>query len=309
MTDHRDQRQEAALDWIVRTNDPDFDAWDAFTLWLEADPANADAYHRLADAEISARPMVDAVTIPEEAPARIAPKRSGPRLAIAASVALLVAVTTTLVGPRLLPVEHSTAAGQLATISLGGSDKLVMNGDTRLTLSGFDRRNVRLEKGQIFLRLTDKSLGQVDVRSGDLHLIDAGTKFEVSRNGRSTRVLVSEGVVVADPGGAGLRLAVGQQLDTADGARLLQAVAADPNAAGAFERGQLLYLDQPIERVAIDLRRSTGIDFSTSKAISGQRFSGTLSVAAVKRDPRSIGPLLGVSMHQSGRGWTLGALE
>ena len=59
--------------------------------------------------------------------------------------------------------------------------------------------------------------------SGDLELVDVGV-FEVSRDGRETRVLVSDGVIVADPDGAGSSWA-GQRLDTEDGATVLQATA------------------------------------------------------------------------------------
>jgi transmembrane sensor len=117
---------------------------------------------------------------------------------------------------------------------------------------------------------------------------------------------VSEGAVVADPEGAGLKLAAGQRLDTRDGATLLEAMPADAGSVGAFERGQLSYVDEPIENVVADLRRSTGIDFSTSAAIRARRFSGTLSVAEVKRDPRSLEALLGIAMERSGHGWKLG---
>ncbi len=52
--------REAALDWLVRTNDPEFDGWDEFIAWLEASPANADAYHRLAASEAEMLPLVEA---------------------------------------------------------------------------------------------------------------------------------------------------------------------------------------------------------------------------------------------------------
>ncbi|HXG81323.1 MAG TPA: hypothetical protein VNJ05_05940, partial [Sphingomicrobium sp.] len=91
-----------------------------------------------------------------------------------------------------------------------------------------------------------------------------------------------------------------------DGARVLKAEAADPSSVGAFERGQLSYVDELLDKVIADLHRSTGIDFSTSAAIRARRFSGTLSVAEVKRDPRSLEPLLGVSLERSGQGWRLG---
>jgi len=296
--------REAALDWIVRTNDPEFDGWEEFTAWLEADPKNADAYHELAQSEAALLPWVETVPATDVSQPGQAPSRRG--FAIAASVAAIAAVSTAIVAPRLMPVEYSTGPGETRIVSLGGSDQLVMNGDTRLELAGFDRRTVRLGEGQLLLKLRDAGQGKVEVQSGDLKLVDVGTVFEVARDGHATRVLVSEGAVVADPGGAGLKLAAGQRLDTIDGAAALQAAPADVSSVGSFERGQLAYLDEPLEHVVADLRRSTGIAFSTSSAVGMQRFSGTLSVSEIKRDPRSLEPLLGVHMERTEQGWKLG---
>ena len=295
-------RREAALDWLVRTNDPEFDRWDEFTAWLEESPANADAYHALAAGEADMLPLVEAVP-PAAQPARRPLRR---RLALAAGVAAFAALATAVIAPRMMPTSYSTGPGEVRIVSLGGQDQLVMNGDTRLELAGWDRRSVRLEQGQVLLRLHDANGERIEVISGDLQLVDVGTVFEVSRDGRETRVLVSEGAVIADPDGARLKLASGQRLDTQDGAALLQALSADVSSVGSFERGQLTYVDEPLDNVIADVRRSTGIDISASAAISTRRFTGTLSVAEVKRDPRSLEPLLGISIERSGQGWKLG---
>ncbi len=208
---HDPDRREAALDWLVRTNDPEFDRWDDFTAWLEESPANADAYHapggrRGRDAAAgrgSCRPCSEPVRVPERR-----------RLALAASVAALAVLGTAVIAPRMMPVDYSTGPGEVRIVSLGGQDQLVMNGDTKLQLAGWDRRSVTLEQGQVLLRLRDPGEDKVELLSGDLKLVDVGTVFEVSRDGRNTRVLVSEGAVVADPDGAGLKLAAGQRLDT-----------------------------------------------------------------------------------------------
>lgn len=295
-------RREAALEWLVRTNDPEFDRWDEFTAWLEESPANADAYHALLGSEAELLPLVECLP-PAAEPAR---RRDRLRLAMVAGVAGFAALATAVIAPRMMPVDYSTGPGEVRIIALGGQDQLVMNGDTRLQLAGWDRREVRLEQGQLLLRLRNPDGEKVQVMSGDLELVDVGTIFEVSRDGHETRVLVSEGAVIADPDGARLKLASGQRLDTEDGATVLQAVAADVSSVGSFERGQLAYLDEPLDNVVADIRRSTGIDISASAAISTRRFTGTLSVAEVKRDPRSLEPLLGISIERSGQGWRLG---
>jgi transmembrane sensor len=292
--------REEALGWVVRTNDPDFSAWDEFTEWLERSPEHASAYHRLLASEDEVKPL-----LPAAAPIAQGPRwRLGARSAGWFSAAAAAAVAVLAV-PRVMPVEHSTLPGQTATIALGGRDKILLNGGTRVELGGWNRRNVRLVEGQILLSLEEPGGRQVAVESGDLRLVDVGTVFEVTRSGQTTRVSVSKGAVMADPHGAALRLDPGEGLETSDGATRLAAIPADAAAVGSFAQGQLLYRGERVDRIVEDLRRSSGIDFSSDPAIDGQRFTGTLSVKEVKRDPRSLEPLLGFEIERSGQGWRL----
>ena len=304
MTEFPDHIREEALGWLVETNDPGFDRWDEFTAWLERDSQNADAYHRLASSEEQLRPMVETLTAPQRVGVEPRPLRR--RWAVAASIAILAAAGTAVVAPRLMTQSYSTAPGETRIVALGGADQLVLNGDTKLTVGGWDGRDIKLEQGQLLLRLRDAGKGKVELMSGDLKLVDVGTVFEVSRDGHATRVIVGEGAVVADRDAARLKLASGQRLDTEDGASVLQAMPADAASVGAFERGQLVYVAEPLDKVVDDLRRSTGIDISASAAITSRRVSGTLSVAEVKRDPKSLEALLGVSLERTGNRWKLG---
>jgi transmembrane sensor len=213
-----------------------------------------------------------------------------------------------LAGGRPGACRRLSCAGPIGgrTIALADGDELVLNGSTEIRLAAFDRRDIRLERGQLLLRLHGRDKGAVQVRSGDLELVDVGTVFEVFRDQKSTRVVVSEGAVVADPDGAGLRIDKGEKLEATDGATRLQAAPALTESVGAWQRGQLAYLDEPLPNVAADLSRSTGIDFSASAAMGSRRFSGTLAIADIKRDPASLGPLLGVPVARTARGWRLG---
>jgi transmembrane sensor len=293
--------RDAAIGWFVRTNDPDFDAWDDFTAWLESDPANADAYHAVASDEADFLPVIERA---KTQPAQV--RSAVPRRAAFASVAAAIAAALAIIiTPRVMPVEYHTVPGEIRTVSLGGRDQLVMNGETSIKLTGFNRQNVRLEKGQVVLSLLEPGPSRVALTSGDLKLVDVGTTYEVSRDGHQTRVLVSDGAVLADPDGARLQIDRGQRLDTTDGAPTLRAMPADIASVGSFQRGQLSYVEEPLGNVVADLRRSTGLDIYLSEAMTARRFTGTLSVAEVRRDPRSLGPLLGVSLQPSGKGWKL----
>lgn len=300
------ERRSEALDWVVRTNDPDFSNWDEFTQWLEQSPGNADAYHRLLASEEEIAPYLRALPQERSGPElRVAtpPERRRARAPLWLATAGVAAALTAIVAPRFTPVEHVTRPGEMRIVSLGGRDEIVLNGGTRMVLAGFNKRQVRLEQGQILLSLREPGASTIEVESGDLDLVDIGTVFEVTRSGTSTEVAVSEGSVVADPKGARLQLKTGQGLSTADGASVLKAKTVDPAAAGGFARGQLVYRDEPIERVLADLHRSTGLDFDGDRTINAIRFTGTLSVKEVKRDPRSLEPLLGVRVEGSDRGW------
>ena len=299
MTDQRDQRIEAAIGWLAKTNDADFSDWDGFTAWLEADPRNADVWHKVAESEAIVTPLIAELGVAQ------VPERPRWQWAVAAGVAALGAFGLTAV-PVLVGKDYSTMPGETRTIALAAGDELVLNGGTAVHLAGLGQRDIRLERGQLLVRLHGPGHRGVEVQSGDLKVTDVGTVFEVSRTGHSTRVVVAEGAVIADPDGARLRLASGEKLETEDGAARLRAEPALRESVGAWQHGQLAYLDEPIATVAADLRRSTGIDFSASGAMGSRRFSGTLSLAEVKRDPAGLGPLLGVSVTPSGTGWRLG---
>jgi len=295
---------EEALAWLVRTNDPDFQDWEAFTEWLESDSGNASAYHRLADSEIEMRPLVERVArsipLPAKAPARTR------RYAIAASLAVVAAAGATVIVPRLSPVPYSTGPGEQRTLTLAQGDRILMNGDTRLTLAGFDRRTVRLEQGEILLRLHGSGEDKVRVESGDLKLVDVGTIFDVVREATTTSVTVAEGAVIADPDGARLALRKGSRLDAKDGDTILRATTVDTASVGAWNSGQLSYRAEPLTRVVSDLRRSTGIDFALQPDMGPRQFTGTLAIAEVRRDPQALAPLLGVNMRRSGKRWEIG---
>ena len=291
---------EQALDWLVRTNDPEFQDWERFTEWLESDSGNADAYHRLAGSEVEVRPLVErAAPRPVEGPGRTR------RYAIAAGLAVLAAAAATVLVPRLSPVPYSTGPGEQRTIKLAQGDQILMNGDTRLTLAGLDRRTVRLEQGEVLLRLHGSAGDKVHVVSGDLELVDVGTVFDVVREAATTSVTVAEGEVVADPDGARLALRGGSRLDAKDGDTVLRAISVETASIGAWSSGQLSYRSEPLGRVVADLRRSTGIDFVLQPDMGPRQFTGTLAIAEVRRDPQALAPLLGVNMQRSGKRWEI----
>ena len=309
MTAKYPDREEQALGWLVRFDDPEFADWHSFTLWLEEDPANAEAYQQLAIAEQDMVPLArKALSRRDVVPARVAEQRQrrSPRFAWLAAAAMIIALLP-VVALQYAGTAYSTGPGQHRTIALGGSDHLILNGDTSVRLSGLNRRHVRLESGQVLLVLKDKGKGPVTLESGDLQLVDVGTVFDVTRDEIATRVEVREGAVLVDPSGARLRLPAGSRLDTVDGARRLKPRQVDAASIGIWSSGQLDYDDEPLPRVLGDIRRATGLKLRPGISVHGKRFTGSLSIASVKHDPQTLEGLLGVSMTAGNGGWTIQA--
>lgn len=303
MIPDRSTLRDEALNWLVKTGDPGFDDWDAFTDWLERSPGHADAYHQVAG-DVAEMDEWLADVPPPASPAPLPVRRFAPaRWGIAASVAALAVTGTFVLSPAFTSDHYSTAAGETRTIALGNGDQLILNGDTVVEIAGFDRRDIAIDRGQMLLRLDSDR--HVEVTAGDLQFVDIGTVFEVSRDGNQTRLLVEQGSVMADPSGAKVMVRAGQMLEAADGASRLKPSSTPSAEPGSWTSGQLSYFDASIGQVTTDLRRSTGLAFSPSAAMAQRRFSGTLSVDQVRKDPSSLGPLLGARVVKSDGQWML----
>lgn len=303
MTPDQRSTNDQALDWLVKTGDPDFDDWDGFTAWLEQSPANADAYHAQAGGIADMDQWLDKVEPVVAPPLPLPTRNHRVRWAVAASFAALAATGAVLLSPAFTTDHYTTVAGQTQTIALGDGDELLLNGETEVKLGGLNRRDVDVEQGQVLLKMA--SGRHVEVTAGDVSFVDVGTVFEVAREGSRTRLLVKQGVVMADPSGAKVRVGAGQMLETSDGASQLKPLPSSDAEAGGWSTGQLTYSNATLTQVAIDLRRSTGLAFSPSGATGRRTFSGTLSVDNIRHDPASLAPLFGVQVRNSGGQWIL----
>lgn len=300
MTGPADPIQAAALDWLVRVNDPDFSDWDDFTQWLEADPAHGEAYHQLVASEEMLR---DEVQLTEVATV-MSVRRNWQRWGTIGGGALAASLAIATLVPGISSISYETRPGEMQVVELGDGDTLTLNGDTRVSLSRYDRRAIRLDHGQVYLAL-DSDTKTVALEAGDLTITDIGTHFEVTREAGSTRIAVSEGAVQAERGTSRAVVKAGQQLDTQDGAGRLMAEEAVGDGVGLWQQGLLFYTDEDLAVVVADLKRSTALDFQLDEAIARRRFSGTLAIADVRDHPETLGPLLGVSMRRTEDGWRL----
>lgn len=296
-----DHIRAEALAWAVRTGDPAFAEWDAFTLWLEADPAHALAYDRVAGAvadaadALAARPVAN-----DDAPA---PRRWWAGGAVAAALAGVL-MFSLWNGPQGSTIV-TTAPGETELIALDDGSTITLAGGTRIELTDGNDREARLLEGQALFTVVHDDSDPFVLLAGEDRLVDVGTIFDV-KLGRGGIVLgVSEGAVVFNPDGHNEQVDAGEFLLRRAGSDDVEMGQIDLAQVGEWTQGRLTFDMASLDVVAEDLTRATGLVFTATAGRTGRTVTGSLLTAPVKDNPRMLEALLDVRVRQVGEGWEI----
>lgn len=312
MTSTEDLIRQQAIEWALSTQEADFAGWDGLVRWLEADPRHTDAYDRamaagnvIPDLAAIAAPVLPQPANDED---RAAPRSSSRRSwmygAIAASVLAIIAVPVWQMRPQ--PYAVATVIGETESIQLADGSRILLNGGTRLTLDRRDIRFARLESGEALFEVRHNASDPFVVETGSVRLVDAGTAFNVIRNGTSLDVAVSEGVVIVNPERENVRLPAGRRarVDNTTDQVTVSDIATDQ--VGSWRSGQLSFADTPLAEVAAALERGLGARIAVAPAISARPFSGVIQIRGRGAQAVvSIAPVLGTRAVRRGDGWEL----
>lgn len=305
MADAWNRIDEEAAAWQVRLRDASSADWEAFTAWLEADPAHGAAYDlvALADLELDGLPPAEPVRVIETP----APRRIGRRSVFgwggAAVAAALVGVITLNMGGSTYDV--ATGAGERRVIALEDGSRIALNGGTRLVLDRDDPRFARVEQGEALFTVVHDDARPFRVEAGEARLVDMGTVFNVVHDGGRTDVAVSEGAVRWHRGGARVDLTAGMALSQR-GTERPAVVRTELTAVGGWRAGRLSYSGARYDEVATDLSRNLGAPVSIGADAAARRFSGVIVIdrdAAVTME--RVGALLELNARRTGDGWSL----
>jgi transmembrane sensor len=300
-----DERVEEAIGWVIRTRDPAFDEWDAFTAWLEAEPEHSRLYDQLmlADDEIAHHLSRRKATARRPGLRRRWPVVGS---AVAAAFALLAVALPTLTGRDFTPQTIASRMGEKLTVRLPDGSRIDVNGGTRLVLDG--PRHARLEHGEALFTVVHDEKRPFEVTSGDVVVRDVGTVFNLVRTSQSFTATVSEGEIVFNPDRESVSVPAGRELRD-EGDRLVLTDAA-PGQADGWRRGRLIFRGASLQRIADDLSRSLGLTVAVDKSAADRRFSGIIQLdGAGEQALRSAATILGVRLRRSGSAWVLVASE
>jgi transmembrane sensor len=312
MTDTGEQMRLQAIDWAIATHDPDFSDWDGFARWLEADPRHTIAYDQALSAgakvaELSAevRPALSQAANDEDPVVyRAHVRRRWMVGALAASLLAVVAIPAWQMRPQ--PYSVTTAMGQSESVDLPDGSRIVMNGGTTLALDRRYPRYARLETGEALFEVRHNAADPFVVESGDVRLVDAGTAFNVLRDGGSLDVAVSEGVVIVNPKAENVRLPAGRRASIAGTSASILVSDVPVDQVASWRSGRLSFSGTSLAQVAAALERSLGARISVVPSIAARPFSGVVQIAG--RDSAavtSIAPVLGTRAVRRGDGWEL----
>jgi transmembrane sensor len=302
----------AALDWALRVGDPAFEDWEGFTHWLDENPAHSRAYDTIAaavadGAELigSAAPANDDAQPAIVAAAPRRPRRAWLGGAIAASLVLVGGLWVWQAGSRDL-YRIETAPGQVRTVALDTQTRVDLAGGTAMEFDRKDPRFARLESGQALFTVRHDEAHPFRVTVGEDTLVDVGTVFDVRHDGEDLSVAVSEGAVQFNPKAQDVRIAPGEVLQRRGKAGDYTLGKIASAQVGEWREGRVTFEDTPLEAVAADLARATGVAYAVAPGSTDRKVSGSLLVAPLRDDPAALGPLLGVKVREDGNRWVIG---
>lgn len=298
---------EEALTWVIRTRDPGFEDWDAFTIWLESDPARAAAYDALMaddaalDAIIPAEPVIMPVAANDDAPPS---RRRLFWVGGGAMAAALVAAVSIGTMDRSDIYAVATRPGETRSVTLKDGTRIDLNGSTRLRLDHDNPRFAALDAGEAAFTVRHDAANPFQVTVGDAVFEDAGTVFNIVRTDAATRIGVSEGKVIYNPKVEAIALPAGRALsEDTQGLRIMDVA---PTAVASWRQGRLVYANTPLTDVGEDIARSIGVRVDITPGARAMRFTGTIRL---DNDPArffaTAAPLMGLSAVRQGDAWLL----
>jgi transmembrane sensor len=305
MTPHpSDPVSEAARLWAIRVQDPSFDDWDGFTAWLESDAGHLAAYEAALESDAWAAELF--ATPP--APPVVTPRRPRRWQFAGGAIAAAIAVVGgwVVLDRDASPQQIATAPREHRTIDLADGSRVVLNGDTRLRIDPDTPRQVELAQGEALFEVRHDTRDPFVVVAGGTRLVDAGTVFNVVRDGGAIDVAVAHGAVIYEPGPRAIRLDAGDALSRSGPAAKPVVRRASPQAIGGWQSGELQYDNAPLDQVARDLARNLGRPIRVGGAAERLRFTGTLMVQGPPDEVLArAGPLLGVRFTSNEQEWTM----
>jgi len=186
----------------------------------------------------------------------------------------------------IMALHYETRHGEQLSRRLADNSVLRLNTDSSVTIRyGKTERLVMLTSGQADFDVAHEPDRAFRVIAGSAEVIDLGTQFDVRLEHDSTVVTVVKGRVAVGPSNSSqnhsprfVQLSADEQIRMSDGAWPATPVAVDAQRATAWLHRQIVFDNEPLERVAAEYNRYTSkpIEIATP-ALRNLRISGVFA--------------------------------
>ena len=206
----------------------------------------------------------------------------------AAALALIIAVSLTRVMPASKPVTYSTAVGKRQTVVLADGSRITLDSASAVTVTQFssNTRSLVLNKGRAHFDVAHDPTRPFRVRIGDRTVTAIGTAFNVESLGSKILVTLTQGRVKVESDTAdwehdkAILLTPGEEL-VGRPAGATEITQIDPRIANAWQHGQIVLNDEPLNDVAEQLNRYLATPLWVDPAIAKLRISGVFNVGKI----------------------------
>jgi len=247
---------DEALDWLIRLQCPSPDDTREFEAWLEADPANAQAYvdaEALWNGDTLRQAAVELKTTHKPSPlARLRPHWKP----LAAAAVLLVGIFTVGNLPVRLQADHLTVVGERQRLELNDGSKVLLNTNSAFS-SDIDARQrvARLYQGEAFIEVPAGRTQPLELQAGPLRASVRDSDFAVRYLDGEAQVRVQRGDIdVLASADQRIRLSSGDSIRVGPNG-IGQRERADMNKDLAWVQGRLVFENCPLSEVLAELRR------------------------------------------------------
>lgn len=277
--------------WYARLKAPDctaseraeFQRWRAVQEHGVAYAATEKLWHSLG--QLAGRPDLEQLSRQILADTAERPRRSWHRLAIAASVLIVLlggGVFLTIQNRQTPAVVYATQSGERSTIKLADGSQLVLNFATELDVR-IDRktRRVTLRKGEALFTVArdDRRPFKVSVRDGEVTAL--GTRFQVRNEAKYVAVTLLEGRVAVDRPKTKeyAELKPGDQISFTEAALEMRRRTVDPEVVASWTTGRLLFRSTPLSEALAEVNRYAATQIRLADpALSDLPISGTFEI-------------------------------
>ncbi len=308
---HPDAVTDQAIEWVLKLQAREADR-SVLDAWLAEGPDRNEALSRVlalydcpaltvATAQTAAAP--EAPVHRPDASIRMARQPRLLPLAFAASVA--AALVAPLIGSDwllLLGADHTTAAGEVTTVSLPDGSRMQMNSQTAVELD-FDegRRAVRLLKGEAFFDVAHDTTRPFTVTGGYGTVKVTGTAFVVARESDSDIVHLESGRITLtqdDEKAQPVQMMPGQTA-AVDNRQIVLQQGYDGESRLAWREGWIQVSAMPLRTALAEIGRHTDLRIVTlPSAVLDTPVSGSFRISAADAAIDSVATAAGAKVER-----------